>query len=49
MDPGIPNFILLSIILIYTSPPIFIEIGPKLTKFAIGEVFGVVCRVVGVV
>ena len=41
-----PNFILLLVILIYTSPPIFIKIGPKLTKFAIGVVFGQVGRVV---
>ena len=47
--PGTPNFILLLVILIYTSPPNFIEIGPKLIKFAIGGVFGVVDRVVGVV
>ena len=43
------NFILLFVILIYTSPPNFIEIGPKLTKFAIGVVIGWVGRVVGVV
>ena len=49
MAPGTPNFILLLVILIYTSPPIFIKIGPKLPKFAIGVVFGVVGRVVGVV
>ena len=49
MAPGTPNFILLSVILIYTSPTIFIQIGLKLTKFAIGGVFGVVGRVVGVV
>ena len=36
--PRTPNFILLLVILIYTSPPNFIEIGPKLTKFAIGVV-----------
>ena len=30
-------------------PPIFIKIGPKLPKFAIGGVIGVVGRVVGVV
>ena len=47
--PRTPNFILLLVILIYTSPPIFIKIGPKLPKFAIGGVFGVVGRVVGVV
>ena len=47
--PSTPNFILLLVILIYTSPPNFIKIGPKLTKFAIGVVFGVVGRVVGVV
>ena len=40
MVPGTPNFI---------SPPNFIKIGPKLTKFAIGVVFGVVGRGVGVV
>ena len=49
MTPGTPNFILLLVILIYTSPPIFIKIGPKLPKLAIGGVFGVVGRVVGVV
>ena len=49
MAAGTPNFILLLVILIYTSPPIFIKIGPKLPKFAIGGVFGVVGRVVGVV
>ena len=53
MAPGTPNFILLLVILIYTSPPNFIKIGPKLTKFAIRVVFkvvfGVVGRVVGVV
>ena len=49
MTPGTPNFILLLVILIYTSPPIFIKIGPKLPKFAIGVVFGVVGRGVGVV
>ena len=49
MAPGTPNFILLLFILIYTSPPIFIKIGPKLTKFAIGVVFGEVGRGVGVV
>ena len=32
-----------------TSIPSFIIIGPKLQKFAIGGVFGVVGRVVGVV
>ena len=42
MAPGIPNFILLLVILIYASPPNYNEIGPKLTKFAIGVVFGVV-------
>ena len=47
--PRTPNFILLLVILIYTFPPNFIEIGPKLPKFAIGGVFGVVGRVVGVV
>ena len=35
------------LILIYTSPPIFIKIGPKLAKLALGMVFGVVFRVVG--
>ena len=49
MAPGTPNFISLLVILIYISPPIFIKIGPKLTKFAIGVVFGMVGRVVGVV
>ena len=49
MAPGSPNFISLLVILIYTFPPIFIKIGPKLPKFAIGGVFGVVSRVVGVV
>ena len=49
MAPGTPNFILLLVILFYTSPPIFIKIGPKLAKFAIGVVFGVVGRGVGVV
>jgi len=39
MAPGTPNSIL---VLIYTSPPIFIKIGPKLPKFATGVVFGVV-------
>ena len=37
---GTPNFILLLVILIYTFPPIFIKIGLKLPKFAIGVVFG---------
>ena len=37
MAPGTPNFILLLVILIYTSPPIFIKIGPKLPKLAIGR------------
>ena len=36
--PGTPNFILLFVILIYTSPPNFIKIGPKLPKFDIGVV-----------
>ena len=49
MAPGTPNFILLLVILIYTSPPIFIIIRPRLTKFVIGMVFGYVGRVVGVV
>ena len=49
MAPGTPNSISVLVILIYTSPPIFIKIGPKLPKFAIGGVFGVVGRVVGVV
>ena len=49
MAPGTPNFILLLVILIYTSPPIFIKIGPKLPTFAIGEVLGVIGRGVGVV
>ena len=38
MAPGTTNFILFLVILIYTSPPIFIKIGPKLTKLAIGVV-----------
>ena len=38
--PGTPNFILLLVILIYTSPPIFIKIGPKLPKLVIGVVVG---------
>ena len=38
--PRTPNFILLLVILIYTSPPIFIKIGPKLPKLAIGVVVG---------
>ena len=42
MAPGTPNSILVLVILIYTYPPIFIKIGPKL-------VFGVVGKVVGVV
>ena len=49
MALGTPNFILLLIILIYTSPPNLSKNGPKLTKFAIGVVFGVVGRGVGVV
>ena len=49
MAPGSPNFILLLVILIYTSPTIFIKIGLKLPKFAIGVVFRWVGRVVGVV
>ena len=49
MAPGTQNSISVLVILIYTSPPNFIKIGPKLTKFAIGVVFGVVGRVVGVV
>ena len=49
MAPATPNFILLLVILIYTSPTIFIKIGSKLPKFATGVVFGVVGRVVGVV
>ena len=49
MAPGTPNSILVLVILIYTSLPIFIKIGLKLTKFAIRVVFGVVGRVVGVV
>ena len=49
MAPGAPNSILLLVILNYTSPPIFIKIGPKLAKLALGVVFGVVGRVVGVV
>ena len=47
MTPGTPNFILLLVILIYTSPLVFIKIGPK--KFAIGVVFRVVGRGVEVV
>ena len=47
--PRTPNFILLLVILIYSSPPNFIKIGPKLPKFAIRVVFGVVGRGVGVV
>ena len=49
MAPGTPNFILLLFIQINTYPPIFIKIGPKLAKLALGVVFGVVGRVVGVV
>ena len=49
MGPGTPNFILLLVIVIYTSPPIFTKIGPKLAKLALGVVLGVVGRVVGVV
>ena len=49
MVSGTPNFILLLVILIYTSPQIFIKIGPKLTKLSLEVVFGVVGRVVGVV
>ena len=49
MAPGTPNFIFLLVILIYTCPLIFIQIVPKLAKFALGVVFGVVGRVVGVV
>ena len=49
MAPGTPNFIVPLIFLIHTSPPIFIEIGLKLAKLALGVVFGVVGRVVGVV
>ena len=49
MALGTPNSILVLVILIYTSPPIFIKIGPKLPKFAIGGVFGVVGMVLGVV
>ena len=37
MALGTPNSILVLVILIYSSPPIFIEIGPKLPKFAIEE------------
>ena len=47
MAPGTPNFILVLVILFYTSPPIFIRIGPKLAKLALGVVFGVVFGVVG--
>ena len=39
MAPGTPNFILLSLTLLYTSPPIFSQIGPKLPKLALGVVF----------
>jgi len=49
MALGTPNSILVLVILIYTSPPIFIKIGPKLPKFAIGVVLGVIGRGVGVV
>ena len=49
MAPGTPNYILLLVIQIYTSPPIFFSIGPKLAKLALGVVFGVVGRVFGVV
>ena len=49
MALGTPNSILVLVILIYTSPPNFIEIEPKLTKFAIGVVFGIVGWVVGVI
>ena len=47
--PGTPNFILLLVILIYISPPIFNKIGPKLPNLAIRVVVGYVGRVVGVV
>ena len=49
MVSGTPNSILLLVILIYTSPLIFIKIEPKLPRLAIGVVFGYVGRVVGVV
>ena len=49
MAPGTPNFILLLVILIYTSPPIFIKIGPKLPKLAIGVIVAYVGRVAGMV
>ena len=49
MAPGTPNSILVLVILIYTSPPIFIKIGPKLPKLAIRVVFGWVGRMVEVV
>ena len=48
MALGTPNSILVLVILIYTFPPIFIKIGPKLPKLAIGVVVEV-CMVVGVV
>ena len=40
MTPGTPNFILHLVILIYISPPIFIKMGPKLPKLAIGGLSG---------
>ena len=49
MALGTPNSSLVLVILVYTSPPIFIKIGPKLSKLAIGVVVGWVGRVVGVV
>ena len=49
MAPGTSNSTLLLVILLYTTQLIFIKIGPKLPKFAIGVVLGVVGRVVGVV
>ena len=49
MAQGTPNSISVLVILIYTSPPIFNQIGPKLPKLAIGVVVGQVGRVVGVV
>ena len=45
----IDSIIIVIFTIIYSSPPIFIIIGAKLPKFAIGGVFGVVGRVVGVV
>ena len=47
--PRHTKYILLLVILIYTSPPILIKIKPKLPKLAIGVLFGKVGRVVGMV